>query len=463
MTTASVGRDLSASAAGGLRALAVLAALLLAYFAAPWWLAVPLTAAFAVAAWWRLDLALLLVPLTAPAYRAPKVLDLAALGRSEPFEVSLVEYTVLVCAAAWLARRARPPANATVTSTPWRLALVPPAAFLVAALVTLPFTSHLKEALRELRVVVAEPALFYVLAVTTWRSLADVWRALVALAVLGIGMALFSLYHYWLIGVVENTGGVKRILAIYHSPNHLALALGRVMPVALALVVFGGLVRRAARGLAVTGAASFALMTVVLYFTYSRGGLIGIAAAALVVLAGWRWRLAVGAAALGVLVALVLPMVAGERFGQVLPLVQRVYVWQAAWAMALDHPLTGVGLDNFLYHYPQYILAEAKLEPDMSHPHNLFLDFWLRMGILGLAALALTVGRFWEQIHRLISHTDPWAKWAGLALAASMVDFLVHGLIDNSYFLIDLAFLFWLTAALAAVARQALQPPRITA
>jgi len=31
---------------------------------------------------------------------------------------------------------------------------------------------------------------------------------------------------------------------------------------------------------------------------------------------------------------------------------------------------------------------------------------------------------------------------------ASMVDFLAHGLIDNSYFLVDLAFVFFLTLGL---------------
>jgi hypothetical protein len=31
---------------------------------------------------------------------------------------------------------------------------------------------------------------------------------------------------------------------------------------------------------------------------------------------------------------------------------------------------------------------------------------------------------------------------------ASMVDFLAHGLIDNSYFLVDLAFVFFLTVGL---------------
>lgn len=448
-------RALGALSADDMRSGAALALVLAGYYAAPWWLTPLLTLALVVLAWRRLDVALLLPPATAPAFRAPKAFDLTWLGRPEPFEVGLAEYTLLVCAAAWLLRWRWRPAGAPIPSAGlWRVAW-PAALFVGAAALTLPFTGHLREALRELRTVVAEPALYYVLAVTTWRTLGDVWRALLALAALGMTMAVFSLYHYWVIGVVEATGGVRRILAIYHSPNHLALALGRLIPIALAQTLFALLVRRSPP-LAAFALAALGLMGVVFFFTYSRGALLGIGAAALLLLAGWRPRLALGAGVVAlVLTAVALPLVAGERMGQLLPLVQRAYVWQAALAMALDHPLFGVGLDNFLYQYPSYILPEAKLEPDVSHAHNLFLDFWLRMGILGLAAMAVLLVRFWQHIRTLLVGQGVWAKWAGLALAASMADFLVHGLIDNSYFLIDLAFMFWLTAALAAVAARA--------
>jgi hypothetical protein len=39
----------------------------------------------------------------------------------------------------------------------------------------------------------------------------------------------------------------------------------------------------------------------------------------------------------------------------------------------------------------------------------------------------------------------------------AMVDLLVHGLIDNSYFLVDLAFVFWLTLALVEPRRPVLE------
>ena len=39
-------------------------------------------------------------------------------------------------------------------------------------------------------------------------------------------------------------------------------------------------------------------------------------------------------------------------------------------------------------------------------------------------------------------------RWLALGLLGSMAVFLSHGLVDNSYFLVDLAFAFFLTAGL---------------
>jgi len=114
--------------------------------------------------------------------------------------------------------------------------------------------------------------------------------------------------------------------------------------------------------------------------------------------------------------------------------------------MIRDHPLFGVGLDNFLYQYPRYMLPEAWQEPDLSHPHNLILDWWIRLGVLGVVALIwLEVAFFKVALHLYRSPEDEGMRVLSLGLMASMVDFLAHGLVDNSYFLVDLAFIFCLT------------------
>ena len=120
----------------------------------------------------------------------------------------------------------------------------------------------------------------------------------------------------------------------------------------------------------------------------------------------------------------------------------RVKLWQSSWAMLQDNWPLGVGLDNFLYQYrTRYILPEAWQEPNLNHPHNLVLDFGTRLGLAGIALLLWLQIAFWRNTWRLYKHRfDPLL----LGIMGSMVVFLAHGLVDNSYFLVDLAFAFFL-------------------
>jgi O-antigen ligase len=126
----------------------------------------------------------------------------------------------------------------------------------------------------------------------------------------------------------------------------------------------------------------------------------------------------------------------------------RLELWRATASMIRDHPLLGVGLDNFLYRYPRYILPEARNEPDLSHPHNWLLDFWSRIGIFGLAAFVWLQVLFFRMALKVARLSGGWARALAVGLLASMVDALVHGLVDNAYFLVDLSLLFWLALGL---------------
>jgi O-antigen ligase len=124
----------------------------------------------------------------------------------------------------------------------------------------------------------------------------------------------------------------------------------------------------------------------------------------------------------------------------------RLKLWQASLAMLRDHWPLGVGLDNFLYAYrTRYILPEAWQEPDLSHPHNLLLDFGTRLGLGGIVLLIWLQVAFWRRAWRLYQTS---ASPLILGLMGSMAIFLSHGLVDNSYFLVDLAFVFFLTMGL---------------
>jgi len=196
--------------------------------------------------------------------------------------------------------------------------------------------------------------------------------------------------------------------------------------------------------------------------TFSKGALLlGLPAALSLILILWlgRWGvIAVGAAGVGGLAAL--PLLSRlPRFASVLNLGSgtsffRVKLWVSAWRMFLDHPLFGVGPDNFLYQYrSRYILPEAWQEPNLSHPHNIALDYLSRLGLLGVACgLWLHLGFWRAAIDTYRRLRSPMTNYDLLALCvglmASVADMLAHGLVDHSFFLIDLAFVFCLTLAL---------------
>jgi len=124
--------------------------------------------------------------------------------------------------------------------------------------------------------------------------------------------------------------------------------------------------------------------------------------------------------------------------------------------MVRDHPILGVGLDNFLYQYRgRYMFPEAWAEPNLSHPHNVILDYAVRMGLLGLAAGIWLQTVFWHAALPLRKLRDPLNRALAIGLMASMTDFLAHGLVDAAYFVPDLAYVFFITLAMVQTLRGA--------
>jgi O-antigen ligase len=124
--------------------------------------------------------------------------------------------------------------------------------------------------------------------------------------------------------------------------------------------------------------------------------------------------------------------------------------------MVADHPLLGIGLDNFLYEYRnEYMLPEAWEEPNISHPHNFVLHFWLQLGLPGLiAAVALLVWTARAAHRRFWQPAGPIDRALAAGVLGGLIDFVVHGSVDNSYFLVDAAVIWWLAIALLLVAEQ---------
>jgi O-antigen ligase len=435
------------------------------------WLSLTLVSGAALAALivLRLDFGLALVALSAPFYLHPRPL----LGKS----FSMAEIVILLCLVSWGLRRIgahRPERLKSLLrwkrpltwfrhlgrrSGPWLstadLAIL---SLVLVSAVSTGFAARRHVALRELRVVIVEPALFYMMLRTTRLDERAIWRIVDSFVIGATTVALIGLIQYGLgINVITAEQGFRRLRSVYGSPNNAALYLGRALPVLVAVTSFAEhRWRRLIYGVLIVPAALAMLLS------FSRAAiLLGIPFSLLVlgILAGGRWRwialALVAIAGIGIIPLMSTPRFAGLLDPQSGTLFFRLQLWRASWKMFSHHPWLGVGPDNFLYEYRgRYILPSAWQEPHLSHAHNLLLTYATRLGLPGLAVGLWLHTAFWQQGLPFATHRDRGTASAhdrralALGLMGSMAYTLAHGLVDASYFFVDLALAFLLALGL---------------
>lgn len=402
-----------------------------------------------------------LIALTMPFYVPP--LPKPIVG----YRFSPVEIFTLLTAAAWLTRAVldagRPRPAGTVRSrdkNPAPRADWAVLAFTLVATASLFFTARRDVALTEWRVVIVEPALFYLLLRAVRLRGREVWVVLDAFVLSGVVVAVYGLWQYATgQDLITAEGGLLRLRSIYGSPNNAALYLDRLLPLLAALWLLGSRAVHGRRRLLYT--AALVPVGLALLLTFSKGALfLGAPVALLVVFWVWQrragrrtWPWVVGALGAGVVALAVagrVPALAArlDLFGTTG--VFRVNLWRAALNVVADHPLFGVGLDNFLYAYRgRYIFDAAWQEPNLNHPHNVVLDFASRLGLLGLLAGGWMVWEGGRALFRAVRRAD--AEWLPVAagLSGALAAMLAHGLVDHSFFLVDLAFVFYLILGIA--------------
>jgi putative inorganic carbon (hco3(-)) transporter len=457
-------------------------------------LALPGLAVFAYLAWRRLGDALCLLPLTFPFWYVPKrvfghtVFPLSEIALAVCTAVALVRIAPMLRAAASRARLAHQVRLALARLGPW-LGL---GAAVLAAGTALGVLVALRphEALRAYRWEVVEPLLYLALVLVFARRRASarllVWSfigsalVVVLLATLQVGWLHVTFTPLAqgnrLVAYQTATGGIPRATAfIYGSGNSLGAWIARALPITLAMA----LCDRVARRERLLAAACALCCLPALVWSASRGAWAAAALACAVVACIALRRLWLPVVLVGIAALLALwqrgevskLLLAGHGgTGEV-----RLLVWLASLRMIRDHPLLGIGPDQFLYYYdPAYTShpylitrynghpTRAALEPNLAQPHNLVLDLWLSGGLLALAGFALALGDFWRRCLRLwragtnaSRGTTGWAAAAALGLAGSALAGVLHGLVDNAYFAPDLALAFWWAVATLVVLERA--------
>ena len=281
------------------------------------------------------------------------------------------------------------------------------------------------------------------------------------LTVMLVGLALESLIIIGLrvTGESIDLGPIQAVIApdgrasgTFARANTAGSYLSQLVPIALALFLAN--VKGWRRGLA---AFSLVFGSLALIITLSRGGWTGLLLAVAIVLLG-AWKR--GWLSLRVLIAvglLTLPvLLSGDEIANRLLVDDkgaaevRVPLAQLALNMIEDHPLLGVGANNFAVNISEYATPEFG-GVWLSTVHNNYLLIWAEKGIFGLAAyIWFLLAALWRGL-RAYGRGDRLLALVALGLTASIAGHMTQMFVDffNQRVLVQS---LWLNAGLAAAA-----------
>lgn len=452
-------------------------------------ISLPFLLLFAALCWYRLNFALALLPLALPYYLLQKTVF-------SHYAFSIAEIALIVCVLVFLLQL-------VFQRDRWHLALLwrdlrdhlgpfalPILVFFLAAAFSIIIAYDRHIALRAFREEVFDPLLYLVLALVCLRTRRDVARLLLALLATAFVVALIGFAQYFVLkDLFANLPALdlsNRVHAMYGSANNIGLLFDYTLPIGFALILTKIQKNGILEGWWFRGILLLAYIPLlfVLYQSQSRGAWIAIGVALLfvvalsipkrrVLLVGGLVFIAVVAVVALVFHSRIINFVVDEHISAsgVSTLTKRLYLWQVALNMIRSSPWFGYGMENWLchyslntvchttslYHYWTSVPGAYKVlhnEPDLSHPHNIFLQIWVSMGIFGLLAfVAVLILFYWLFARMLISMQTGKAsgrgrlRWMTIGVGAAMLAALVQGQVDSSFLEQDLAFCFWMLVA----------------
>lgn len=260
------------------------------------------------------------------------------------------------------------------------------------------------------------------------------------------------------IGLVEGTRVTisRELGSVLGDPNDLALTLLFPLSFAMTMSMRWG-VRRTDRIIAMIGSV---VIFVGIMYTQSRGGLLGVATIG-GILTWYRVRSKTLLITLGVIALSILFAVAGisdrssggaAEVGIDESASIRLHAWEAAFNMALHHPVSGVGLDNYVANFYFY----SDFWDNKTHAvHSTWFGVLAETGFVGFILFSLMVWQLLKTARRLHCETQNPARTqqamtlsiTAESLLAGICAFIVSGTFLTQGFTWPLYILMSLTIA----------------
>jgi len=281
-------------------------------------------------------------------------------------------------------------------------------------------------------------------------------QAVTAMALFGFAVALFAIVQdfsnthsiYWLVKV---TAVSADLYGPYANHNHYAGLMEMLVPLAASAAF---LERGGKRALFLFASAIMALSIVL---SRSRGGILGLAVAVVLVCAvlyrgNRQHRAALALLVISVVIAVVALFLANDKILQHLSDTQdkfRLAIYGDSVRMWLHRPWFGFGWGTFSTVYPGFRSFYTNLF--VNHAHNDYLELLVEMGIAGASVAAwFLFGVFRGGFRKVLDRKDYEGSVLALGALTGITALLSHSMLDFNLHIPANAALFFVLCSAAA-------------
>ena len=324
--------------------------------------------------------------------------------------------------------------------------------FFLASAASLFINSFSIKKLGQFLVLFIEPMCLFFLLGYTFKTRPQTKKAWLIGAYLLLGlMGVWSIIQYWTLFSLPvefwgNSVEPKRALGFFGHPNFYALFSAPLLAFLLPDLA-KKLKAYKTEPLAPKFLLFWLLGLVGLGLSMSRAGWLGLGVALVVfVFLSGEKKFQVGTFFAALILLIGVAITPNLRYRVLLPFygeksaVSRISLWKTGVKAVKESPVLGLGLNGFSNEW-----TRLNTDPNLdSHnfPHNIFLDFWLETGLLGLVSfVGITTLALWHGFKNR-------ASTISFGVALFLIALLSQGQIDNPYFKNDLALIFWVTLSL---------------
>ena len=244
-----------------------------------------------------------------------------------------------------------------------------------------------------------------------------------------------------------------RVYSFYENPNALALLLLLTLPIIVALVFSSRhwFSRILAAGVFLVGG-------ICLGMTYGRASWVGLAVAAVVYVFLWKRKLLPFCILAGIAA---LPLLPTSIFNRILAIFNlndtstssRFDLWAAGLEVIQREPITGVGLGADAVRRMVKLTQMYQGRASFVHCHNIYLQIWAEMGLLGIVSFLGTMLGMMKSAARAVRHCpNSPARHMAIGGTSAMLGAMVCGLADYLWTYPRIMFLFWFVFGLTLAA-----------